>query len=253
MEILMSLDFRKLDIKRIKQNISNLYPTISTKDPVFGDKTLRETFWTSGVIKHGNLIQETLLEIIKASPGWEGMTEFSCLPSSTNGRKAFIDNIAINKADDIAICIECKKNYENTSGPYKGNINRYKTIINRYSKEILDELGLTGTRRKIYFGVFNAYGKSNVKFKDKIRFIYPEDLPKIFPSCVQEGWRAFEKEMTRIYSEKDLLDPDFLEKAKNYDDFRKLEQKHLNNPVRIPDSLYPEAYKIRDFFDPRKN
>ena len=248
----MSLDFKKLDINKIRQNISNLYPTAPAIDTVFGAKTLRETFWTSGLNKHGTLIQETLLDIIKASPGWKGMTEFNCL-QNTKGKKAFIDNIAVHKHHNLAICIECKRIYGNTSGPYTGNITRYKTIIKKYRNEILDELGLTGRDRKIYFGVFNAYGKSNVKFNNKIRFIYPEDLPKIFPSCVQEGWRAFEKEMTRIYSEKDLLDPDFLEKAKNYDDFRKLEQKHLNNPVRIQDSFYPEAHKIRDFFDPKKN
>lgn len=249
-ELSMCLDFTKLDTKRIKDNIYNLIPTTGSEDVVFGNKSPKVKFWHSGISKHGTLIQKTLLDIIKASPGWEGRTEFGFIPNNVSGKKAFIDNLAVNKTLNVAICFECKRIYQNTPGPYEGNIDRYKDIIEMYGPQVLDDLGFHKTDRHIFFGIFNAYGEHRANFKGDNRIIHPYDLDEIFPTCVQKGWRAFEKEVADIFNRLDIINEEFSSRASNYSDFKSMEAEHSVSSTNNVGCSSITKDQIRNFFKP---
>lgn len=249
-ELSMCLDFTKLDTTRIKGNIYDLIPTTGSEDVVFGNKSPEVKFWHSGISNHGTLIQKTLLDIIKASPGWEGRTEFDIIPNNVPGKKAFIDNLAVNKALNVAICFECKRKYENTSGPYQGNIDRYKDIIQMHGSQVLDDLGFHKTDRHIFFGIFNAYGEHRANFKGDNRIIHPDDLDEIFPTCVQKGWRAFEKEVADIFNDLDIINSSYSERTDNYSDFDTLKLEHLDHSSNVEECFSITKEQIREFFKP---
>ena len=156
----MCIDFKQLDIAEIRSRINDLYPIEGKEDPVFGPKTTKEQFWHNGLIRHGNLIRDTLLKIIKASPGWNGVAEFNFIKKdafkSEEERGAFIDAFVYNRRLNTALCIESKRVYDNVSGPYKGKILRDKFIMDIYGERVMDAVGIVHPDRKIFFGIFDA-------------------------------------------------------------------------------------------------
>lgn len=231
----MCIDFEKLDIEKIRRGINDLYPSAGNIDPVFGRKTAREQFWNNGLIKHGYLIRDTLLEIIKASPGWSGVAEFNFIKKdefeSTKERGAFIDAFVYNRRLNTALCIESKRVYDNVSGPYKGKILRDKFIMDIYGGRVMDAVGIVHPDRKIFFGIFDAYGSDHAKFNNHdIRIFRPIDLPKIFPTCAKQAFDAFQREVGDNVSSKDLFNKQYQENISDYKNFDDLKASSGSNP-----------------------
>ena len=245
----MCIDFGRLDLSAIRSDIKSLIPANGTIDAIFGQKTVRESFWHSGASKHGHLIQKTLRQLILASPGWESITEHQILPKNTLGKKAFIDNFAFNKSLNVAICIECKRKYENTSDPYETNIKRQVEIIKQHGNSLMDDLGFQQSSRHMFFTIFNAYGPQEREFNGDIRIMRPADLSVIFPTCVESGWRAFEKELASHLKKHDLINSQFYERVSDYPDFGELQETEETESQECDNQKLSEIIR---YFDPKR-
>lgn len=211
----MCLDFSKIDFVKLNTDLKNLVPTSGKVDPILGQKTPRDAIWHVFTNKHGTLIQFSLLEFIRAVGEWQGQVEFKFIPDKTD-QKAFFDNIVYNREIGAVIVFECKRRYENVSGPYGRNIDRYKNLCHQYSKEIFQELGISGKNKKLFFTIFDAYGEGVKPHDHGIRITRPSDLNRIFPSCLFNAWQSLEREIYEILQKNDIpISHEFSERVMN--------------------------------------
>ena len=183
----MCLDFKKIDIDRVSKKMRDIpEPSI---DPIFGSKPLIPQLWSSLPKWHGNLITASLLEFIRATPGWEGRKEFQFLPNKKT-KKMFFDNLVINRSLNLGIVIECKRSLDTQPDDAITRIKGYQQTIALHQNELLRACKLKQPA-SVVFCVFDAYGPRQKSFNFPI--IYPEDLKTIFGSCVFGAWKGFEK------------------------------------------------------------
>ncbi len=234
----MCLDFMAIDMKMILDNLESLVEFNTNKDPVLGSKKTSDVIWQNFPSKHGTLIQKSLLEFIRSVDGWDGKIEFEFITDPTT-RNAFVDNLVYNKDLEIAIIFECKRNFKNLSGPYGENIKRYDQICKDYGKDLMKKLGFSQKNRKLFFSIFDAYGKGNKTHYKGIRITRPNDLSKIFPGCLFEAWTSLEHEVAKLLRKNEVsLSMDFKERAESALSFVELEKKMLddnNNNYKTPD------------------
>lgn len=250
----MCLDFNKLDKAMILDNLESLVNFKIKEDPVLGAKNPTEAIWENFPKKHGTLIQRSLLEFMRCIKGWDGKVEFKFIPSK-DLRIVFYDNLIFNKDFEIAILFECKRNLQNVSGPYEENIKRYHETCKFHAKDITKKLGFSGPKQKLFFSIFDAYGQGkNTHFKG-YPITIPDDLNKLFPSCLFDAWLSLESEVaTKLNEYKIPISEDFKERANNAPNLEELEERMNGDEeervVSDDNRKYktPEKIKVSEFF-----
>ncbi len=219
----MCIDFRKIDLSRINRELNK--EVAKTTDPIFGPKPSLPRKWTSFPSRHGNLINKSLLEFIRAIPGWSGLREFKI--TDLSGHKFFIDNLVFNRSLNLIIAIECKRDLDRQPAGSISKIMTYKSLCRRNKSKIINQLGLNQSNTEIYFCVFDAYGprKNNYNFN----IIYPENLESIFGKCLDLAWKAFEKTCLEEFQKADFpVDKSYEQKVSDMKNLKELSKEALS-------------------------
>lgn len=221
----MCLDFTKLDKAMILEHLEKLTNYKKKEDPVLGSKKPRDAIWATFPNRHGTLIQKSLLEFMRCINGWDGKVEFKFVTDSST-RDAFFDNLVFNKDFEIAILFECKRNIKNVSAPYEENFKRYEEICKLHAKDLTKELGFSGKKQKLFFSIFDAYGRGKNSHSKGIRITRPSDLSKLFPSCLSDAWASLEYEVaSRLRKNEVSVSKEFEQRVKNALNLKDLEQR----------------------------
>jgi hypothetical protein len=182
-------------------------------DPILGAQPEIVYRWNTFTRKHGPLIEKVMTDVIQHARGWQpqGQTHFSFGTKKTATH--LIDRIAINRANEVAVFIECKRNLGKVPSDAQKRIRAYDRWCQEYSKDIASMLGFKSGKPLIRFAIFNAYGKDTDKNKIKgIPVLMPEDLPKIFDLSVYQTFLDLNAEVTSVVCKHEDLWP-FLPKA----------------------------------------
>lgn len=191
-------------------------------DPILGYPPDIVFRWNTFGKKHGKLVEQVMTKVIQSYSGWEPASQkrFKC---DTEKTKKLIDRIAINRQNEVAIFVECKRNLGNVSGPYLKSISDYDEWCKKKSSDIAQEIGLNPQKALIRFVVFNAYGSvGDGKVVKGIPVLLPSDLPTVFGFPVLEAFcelndviksivlesEAFRTLSSRITEVQEKLDPD---------------------------------------------
>lgn len=216
----MCVDFEKIDLDRLERKMRE--DVKETSDPIFGDRPLDVRQWSTYPKWHGLLINKTLLEFIRAAPGWEGELEYKFV---TNKRKKFVDNLVFNKSKEIVVLIECKRDLDQAKGGAQDNIELYEKLTKNHKKDILKEIGIDPHSGEVHFCVFDAYGPRIKEWNFSV--IYQEQLGQLFGSCMLRAWNSWEKS---FLEEMDRLDfpvgSSFRERVRNFKTLRELSEEN---------------------------
>ena len=208
----MCINFNEEDISEIRRNIRNMFISkTNEKDPILGFKPRKHREHESFTRNHGRQIQKTLLNIIRASPGWEGGIELKI-------NETKLDNYAVNHSKKAIIILECKRNVAKQDGDLRRQLDRYRDIIENHLDKIFSALKLKpGCGYEAYLGVFDAYGASTKNEKYGVRLIGPKDLDESFPTgCVSKAYNSWEREIYDQLLERDIsVDKDFSRRMEN--------------------------------------
>ena len=157
-------------------------------DPILGYPPEIVFRWNTFGKKHGKLVEQVMTKVIQSYSGWEpaSQTRFKC---DTEKTKKLIDRVAINRQNEVAIFVECKRNLGNVSGPYLQSIRDYDEWCKKKSLDIAKEIGLDPHKAVVRFVIFNAYGGvDDGKIVKGIPVLLPFDLPKVFGLPVFEAF-----------------------------------------------------------------
>lgn len=177
--------FEKYDLIKIGENLDHLFDFKPSIDPIFGLEPKEVTLKRGFSIKHGNLLERTLLTIIKETGDWHGyhQPKFNFLGKKTKNIK--IDTLVFNPRLKIGLFIECKRNLSNSDDGSMTRIQEYNDWCKNHSTQIGAEIEIPSTN--IYFGVFDAYGKEpGRKEIPDIPVFWPEDLKYFLPKGLFE-------------------------------------------------------------------
>lgn len=158
-------------------------------DPVLGYPPEIVYRWNTFGKKHGKLVEQVMTKVIQSNVGWQpaSQTRFKC---DTDKTKKLIDRIAINRQNEVAIFVECKRNLGNVSGPYLESISGYDEWCRKKSSDIAKEIGLDPQKAIVRFVVFNAYGAvDDGRIVKGIPVLLPADLPSVFGLPVLEAFQ----------------------------------------------------------------
>lgn len=158
-------------------------------DPVLGYPPEIVYRWNTFGKKHGKLVEQVMTKVIQSYVGWQpaSQTRFKC---DTDKTKKLIDRIAINRQNEVAIFVECKRNLGNVSSPYLASISDYDEWCRRKSSDIAQEIGLDPHKALVQFVIFNAYGVvDDGRIVKGIPVLLPADLPSVFGLPVLEAFQ----------------------------------------------------------------
>lgn len=174
-------------------------------DPVLGFPPEIVFRWNTFAKKHGKLVESVMTKVIQGYVGWEAASQnrFNC---DTDKTKKLIDRVAINRQNDVAIFVECKRNLGNVSSPYLESIRLYNEWCRANSSDIALEIGLDPKKALVRFVVFNAYGVADDRRMVKgIPVLHPIDLPAVFGLPVLEAFQELNNLIQSIVLEKDAF------------------------------------------------
>lgn len=234
----MCLDFTQLDLSELQNKIGQILTpskeSTNKFDPIWGKTPKSALPYTLGHIKHGNLIEKTIIKLVRASTQWEGIQSYKL---QLKDKVKEFDNIVFNEKLRVIIILECKRDVNNISGPYKKNIDSYIEVLPNEVKSIMFSLFSGFSDYKVYFAIFNAYGAHKEKYCG-MPVIEPKHLNEIFSECVSLGWEAFEKEKYDFFKKNDIpMSEPFEVRVGRYKNFQQLEKYFSDGECDVKDSL----------------
>ncbi len=201
----MCIDFKQVDLAHIRKRIGDLTtPSSPPKDdPILGPPSFMEHMRHSFKIKHGYLIQDTVLHLTMAAPGWSGFKEFGVQTVNGHGLPVtsdFMDNVLYNKHLDWAIGLECKRVLSNRDRASENEIRRHADVFRNHRQQVIRDCGLSPNALTA-FVVMDAYGEPG-QFVPGLPTIHSSQLDRIFGDCLKRAVYGFTVETIELVSER---------------------------------------------------
>lgn len=201
----MCIDFSQVDLAHIRQKITELATPSSPArpDPILGHPSYSQRVRQSFPIKHGYLIQDTIVHLAMAAPGWGGFKEFGVRTVNASGKTVtadFMDNVLYNKRLDCAIGLECKRVLSNRDRASENEIIRHGGVFLAHRSQVIRDCGLSSTAL-VEFVVMDAYGQPGESIPG-LPTIHSSELHRIFGHCLQRAVFGFKRETLEIISKR---------------------------------------------------
>lgn len=203
----MCISFTKGELQRteaeLRSKIADFFRKPVKSDVLLGDHWVVKfaSRIHSIAIWHGTRIESHLAEWIERIPDWEAATRETVQLSSGTRE---IDNIAWNRALNLVLCVECKREWANQDAGSKRDVRNCHALYTAESAAIANRAGIKGGEFRFF--VFDVFGNTR-KGSKGLPVICGDKIASVFGLCLW-NYINWEREVIRsaIFQSADLPD-----------------------------------------------